>query len=105
VPNNYWTSIDNQRAFVNQLRETLNITNLDDWYNVTTAEFRKSGGNGLLQYYKGSISRMLQKVYPEYLKHIYIHRCVYMLDTIGIYKSSPEYQPDTGVKLLISDSF
>ncbi len=37
-----------------------------DWYNVSVAQFVKMGGGGLLQYYKQSLLKALQDIYPDY---------------------------------------
>ncbi len=44
------------------------ITKLEDWYNVTSAEIIQVGGGGLYKHvYDSSISKLLHGVYPEYL--------------------------------------
>ncbi len=71
VPHGHWDQIANQRAFMERLAKTLNITNHDGWYKISNALIRKHGGAGLLHKYNGSAIKLLEAVYPEY-PHIYV---------------------------------
>ncbi len=66
VPKGYWDNITNQRSKMEELSFKLNITHLDDWYQVKVDEFLHVGGSALFQCY-GSMSKLLQSIYPEYL--------------------------------------
>ena len=66
VKKNYWANIDNQKQFFDNLYNTLKLNSLDDWYAVNTKIIHKFGGNGILSRYKGSKSKALQTVYPNY---------------------------------------
>ncbi len=78
VPHNHWKNITNQQAFLESFASKYSIMidlsllthsyikNPRDWYFVLTNEVKKNGGAGLLQnYYKGSLIRALQAVYPQ----------------------------------------
>ncbi len=46
------------------------IKEFHDWYFVSTRQIAKYGGHSLLQrYYKGSLIRALQVMYPEHTWH------------------------------------
>lgn len=57
--------MDNQRRFLEEISQRLNMHSLDDWYNVSTAEFKALNGHGFLSHYKGSLISGLMKVYPS----------------------------------------
>jgi hypothetical protein len=65
-PYGYWTNIDNQRAFMEQLAKRLQIQHLDDWYEVKTEAVVKNGGMMLLAHYHGSLRGALQTIYPDH---------------------------------------
>ncbi len=44
----------------------VDITKLEDWYNVTSLEVMQAGGRGLFQRHR-SLYKLLSTVYPEYL--------------------------------------
>ncbi len=62
----YWKSSSNQKNFMDDLAEKLNITDPNQWYRVTTTVIAKHGGNTLLEKHNGSIKKILESVYPEY---------------------------------------
>jgi hypothetical protein len=49
-----WTNIDNQRAFMDNLAQKLNIKSFTDWYSVTTGQLQQHGAHGILFRYGGS---------------------------------------------------
>lgn len=67
-PKNYWASMENQRAFMDELGKELGIQEGDRaaWYNVTWQQVMDRGGRGILQRYKGSLAALLQAVYTDY---------------------------------------
>jgi hypothetical protein len=65
VPNGHWSSIQNQRDFFDKLAIKLNITNPENWYNVTVNDIVQNGGSGILKRYNSSLIRALTLVYPE----------------------------------------
>ncbi len=63
---NYWTSVSNQRTFMDNLAKKLNIKDHEGWFKVSNAVVAENGGNSLLVKFKGSFSKILQHVYPQY---------------------------------------
>lgn len=62
----YWT-VEKQRLFFDEhLKEKLEITTLNDWYQHTVKEALDHGGRGILYYYNNSLQRALETIYPEY---------------------------------------
>ena len=68
APKNYWASLENQRAYMEQLRIQLRIPTgvLDKWYEVTTKDYADHDGYGLLSHYNGSLISLLQSIFPEH---------------------------------------
>ncbi len=67
VPQRFWDNADNQRAFMDELAKTLNITHHEGWYHVTsTIMHNHRRGSSLINKYNGSINKLLQAVYPEH---------------------------------------
>jgi hypothetical protein len=67
APQRYWSSMKNQREFFDQLGTQLGITKFEDWYQVRFQHLKELRVLSIIQhYYKGSIVRALQTVYPEY---------------------------------------
>jgi hypothetical protein len=65
-PFGYWKSVQNQRAFLNEISPKLNIKSLEDWYSKSFADVVAHGGRTMMGVYSSSISKMLTTVYPEY---------------------------------------
>ncbi len=66
VQRGYWNSVANQRLFMDSIASQLNITNVSGWSYITSTSVQQYGGATLLQKYKGSLSKLLVSVYPEY---------------------------------------
>ncbi len=66
VPHGYWNNINNQKYFLDQLANTLNIVTPSGWDEVTSALLRKHGGGSLLQKYDNSMTRLFSTVYRGY---------------------------------------
>eukprot|EP01114_Cavostelium_apophysatum_P024837 TRINITY_DN9888_c0_g1_i1.p1 TRINITY_DN9888_c0_g1~~TRINITY_DN9888_c0_g1_i1.p1 ORF type:complete len:164 (+),score=14.30 TRINITY_DN9888_c0_g1_i1:508-999(+) len=62
---NFWKSIWNRRAFLDELAKKLNIQSTSDWNNVSSDIFFRNGARSLLQYYNDSPYQMLSSLYPE----------------------------------------
>lgn len=73
----HWKSLENRKTFLDEVARKLSITTPSDWGKVTTHQFFKLGGGGLLNtHYRGSLFACLQSVY----KGIYISRIVILKD-------------------------
>jgi hypothetical protein len=63
----YWTNIDNQKRFFQQLEDKLDIRSPEDWYRVTTRQIIQEGGSALIgNYYNWSMLTALKAIYPEH---------------------------------------
>ncbi len=67
-----WHNVSYQRSFMNNLAQTLHITDNEDWYKITGQDVLDNGGFPLLMLYRGSLSQLLRTVYPEYHKQYII---------------------------------
>ncbi len=63
----YWKLRSNQRELMDAIAKKLNISHPDGWYKIKGDTLRQHGAKTVLDnYYNGSISKLLTKVYPEY---------------------------------------
>jgi hypothetical protein len=69
VPSRYWNDHNKHRAFFDWIADNLNITNYQQWYDITRSDIDELGGQGLLEYYDGLPYKALQSVYPEFEWH------------------------------------
>ncbi len=58
---------NDERSFLSDLAENLNIRDQEGWYQVTPSIIKKHGGNSLLLKYNGSLRKLLVAACPEYL--------------------------------------
>lgn len=64
-------NISSQKVFMDNIARKMNIHSPEGWYQITKSTIFEFGGKDLLdKYYQGSISKLLQTVYPEYLLSI-----------------------------------
>ncbi len=73
----YWTSLDNQRSFMEKLKEKLcifrrkrvvdekDIKDPSDWHSISVKQFQQAGGAGMLKRHRGSLLRTLRALYPD----------------------------------------
>jgi hypothetical protein len=54
------------RAFLNSLYKELCFEDMDQWYKITHSTIIANGGSRILEYYHGSVHRMLVNVFKEY---------------------------------------
>lgn len=66
LPRDFWSSVDNQKLFLEWMARDLQLNNLEDWYYVHPAEISNRGGGRLLSKYQDSMFRMLSTVYNHY---------------------------------------
>ena len=65
-PRNYWKSMENQRSFLEFVKQQFNLQTKEDWYQLTARKVRLvKGGGTFITLYKGSLHRALKAVYPE----------------------------------------
>ncbi len=101
VPIGYWLDTKNQRNFMEMIRKTLNNTNHEGFYSLSTTSLIRQGGTSLLRTYNGSLFKLLSSVYPEYLLHLVILH--YMICITGITPNSIVFVKDIGMKCKIND--
>ncbi len=62
----FWNEMNNQRDFMEWLRDDLGFKDMTDWYKMTSHHIKSRGASGLLIKYGGSPAELLQRVYPEH---------------------------------------
>ena len=63
---NYWSSIENQRKFMDDLGVKLGVRSLDDWYSIRMTQLIPLGAVTVLSRYGRSLSNLLAAVYPAH---------------------------------------
>eukprot|EP01114_Cavostelium_apophysatum_P023739 TRINITY_DN9046_c0_g1_i1.p1 TRINITY_DN9046_c0_g1~~TRINITY_DN9046_c0_g1_i1.p1 ORF type:complete len:1029 (-),score=223.52 TRINITY_DN9046_c0_g1_i1:186-3272(-) len=58
-------STDARREFVSSMEEQLMISDKTDWQRVSKREIEQRGGAALLKVYNGSLSKLMEDLYPE----------------------------------------
>jgi len=68
VPHGYWTSVDHQREFLENVAPQLKVNkgDIDGWYGVSGAALKRLGGGSILNLYDRSLSKLLMAVYPNH---------------------------------------
>ncbi len=67
----YWDDISNQRLFMEEMAKKLNISDHEEWYKVGQSVLYHHGAGGLLSAkYNNSPSKLLTRVFPEYLQNM-----------------------------------
>lgn len=67
VPNGFWQSASNRRAYLLWLGERLGFQTPEDWYRITTADIQKNRGGGLLSsYWSNSAVLAVKEVFRHY---------------------------------------
>lgn len=65
-PPGYWTAMENQRRFMDDLGDKIGVKVLDDWYSKSTNELIANRAGALLGIYGNSLSKLLTAVYPNH---------------------------------------
>eukprot|EP01114_Cavostelium_apophysatum_P017116 TRINITY_DN5009_c0_g1_i1.p1 TRINITY_DN5009_c0_g1~~TRINITY_DN5009_c0_g1_i1.p1 ORF type:complete len:369 (+),score=89.22 TRINITY_DN5009_c0_g1_i1:167-1273(+) len=63
--NNVWKEPENRLDFCEYLYKELHLDKWEDWYQVSSEDLARFGGQGLLSHFEGSIPKMLRSVYPS----------------------------------------
>jgi G:T-mismatch repair DNA endonuclease (very short patch repair protein) len=87
APQGYWNIVDNVRIYLNWLFALKGFTHLDDWYNITPADFLDNKGNGLLDKYNYTISSILTEAYPDTIWYPWLFR----ITTKGTWKNKENH--------------
>ena len=65
-PRGYWSSLENQKHFLDELQNKLKIESLIGNYNkLSVSEIKKHGGSGLLKIYNSNLHQLLSTIYPS----------------------------------------
>lgn len=67
TPDGFWTSLDNQRNYMDWLGNVLGFTTREDWYNIKQTDFVNNGGDGLLKRNYTNTIQMLRAVYSDFV--------------------------------------
>ena len=63
----YFSSLENQKEFMDNLFSQLNLNSFDDWLQITRKKLVKNGAKSLLQvYYNNDMKSILLSIYPNY---------------------------------------
>lgn len=65
-PKGFWDDTKTQMDYFEQLKKSLEIKRMEDWYSLRTSDIVKSGGSGLLYKFQGSISKMVPSILSEH---------------------------------------
>lgn len=66
VQHKFWNDIKNQKKYIDWLAEELNIKTFEDWYSINRYHILSKGGSRLLNFYNGSVYKIVQSIYPEF---------------------------------------
>jgi hypothetical protein len=61
-----WAEWTVQKDFMDQLATKMQIKKPEDWYKVSSDNIKRNGGAGLVDFYDGSLYKLLSAVYPKY---------------------------------------
>ena len=67
VPRGYWDRVEHRRLYVRWLGEKLGFRKREDWYRITTNDFKQNQGNGILRlHWNSSAIGAVKECFPEY---------------------------------------
>ena len=67
TPHNFWSSLKNQRRYMDWLGRELGFAKLEDWYQVTGDDFRNNYGESLIvRYYNNCFQRAVMEIYNKF---------------------------------------
>ncbi len=67
VPVGYWDRLENRRLYVRWLGQRLGFCKPEDWYRITTDDFKRNRGAGILQqHWRSSAIGAVKECYPDY---------------------------------------
>jgi len=65
-PQRYWSSLENQKKFMDELGETIGLRDLNGWYSINMTDLLPLGAGSILELYGRSLSKLLATVYPDH---------------------------------------
>jgi aromatic ring-cleaving dioxygenase len=67
VPSGFWHDFRHRRLYVLWLGHKLGFRKPEDWYRITSHDFKRNRGGGLLNaYWCGSVTRAVKEYFPDY---------------------------------------
>jgi hypothetical protein len=66
VPRGFWSSSQHRRNFVDDFARTIGVSNLDQWYSLTSDRFKQTKLASMLTVTKLSLPHAIMDVYPEH---------------------------------------
>eukprot|EP01114_Cavostelium_apophysatum_P021759 TRINITY_DN7678_c0_g1_i2.p1 TRINITY_DN7678_c0_g1~~TRINITY_DN7678_c0_g1_i2.p1 ORF type:complete len:759 (+),score=135.48 TRINITY_DN7678_c0_g1_i2:52-2328(+) len=66
LPSGYWHRQENRLRFLENFAKSRGFLSKEDWYSVTSQDFKNSGGGSLLNRYGGSVREMLLTDFPNH---------------------------------------
>ena len=67
VPNGYWHRVQNRRLYVRWLGQQLGFRKREDWYRITTDDFKRNSGGGLFaRHWNSSAVDAVKQHFPDY---------------------------------------
>jgi hypothetical protein len=66
VPNGYWGRVENRRLYVRWLGQKLGFSKPEDWYRITTEDFKRNSGGGVLEsHWNSSAIVAIKECFPD----------------------------------------
>jgi hypothetical protein len=63
----YWSHMYRRKQYFDWIADQFGIEKQEQWYSISSADFEKKHGSSALNfYYKGSLARALEDVYPGF---------------------------------------
>lgn len=66
VPNGYWDRPAHRRLYLRWLGQRLGFRSRQDWYRITTDDFKRNAGGGLLHHWHDSAIYAVEESYRDY---------------------------------------
>jgi len=67
VPNGYWDRLEHRLLYMRWLGQQLGFRKREDWYRITTNDFKRNSGNTLLRYFwHDSAICAVKECFPDY---------------------------------------
>jgi hypothetical protein len=67
VPAGYWHRLANRRLYVRWLGQTLGFSKPEDWYRISTGDFKRNHGGGILGlHWRSSAIGAVKECFPDY---------------------------------------
>ena len=64
--NEFLSSIENQKKFLNYLMEKFNLNSIDDWKKISRNKLLENGAQRLLAHYSNDMKKLLTSLYPHH---------------------------------------